>query len=534
MSDSNNQTPNTNGNNGFATPTPMDEPFTQPEPYVPAPVQPVTPAPIAEPVTPYSFDQITPEPVTPSSAYGTSFDGGYNNGATSKPARKFNRKLLLPLGMGIAGILVIGVVLVLLATRGQNQQTTAQNVVLQWWGVFMSEEAVQPLLDEYKTLKPNVTVEYANRWPDAPATQASTRYRTELNRVLNENDQVQIPDIFMVNNTWVGDYEDYVKPNTSISIDDFNSTYYPAASDNFTNNNIIYGLPLWMDPYAIIYNEDMLLADSTQSVPPTDWPTFKSLAQRLTKKSGNGAVTQAGFAAGTSNNVSFSSELANLLLLQNGVNINNDDVLTFADDADSVTAINFYKDFAAQNGNTWDEDMKNDSAAFLEEKVAMIFAPSYRYRDILKYKELYEITFNVDVAEVPQLTGQGVRDTDWVEYWGNMVSLSRPNSTAAWEFLNWLNQPEQLKKLSENVKTAEGFFGLLSPREDMADEAANDQYLSVFNKALPTARSWYMSKGLEVRSAFNDLIDERQITSATLTNTQEDLQAILDTKGTLE
>lgn len=145
--------------------------------------------------------------------------------------------------------------------------------MLQWWGAFWILVKVQPLIDAYKTVRPNVTIEYANKWADIAYTEAEDRYKTELNRVLKLNDSVQLPDMFMVNNHWVGDYEKYISVSTNISYTDFQNTYHPAVATDFGANNKVFGLPLWMDTLAVVYNKEMLATEAV-SIPPTDWSQF--------------------------------------------------------------------------------------------------------------------------------------------------------------------------------------------------------------------------------------------------------------------
>lgn len=85
-----------------------------------------------------------------------------------------------------------------------------------------------------------------------------------------------IPDIFMVNNSWVGDYEKYSKASTNMDYATFNSIFYPAASTDFANDGKnVYGVPLWMDTLAILYNKDILSSKSIQQ-PSTNWVEFKT------------------------------------------------------------------------------------------------------------------------------------------------------------------------------------------------------------------------------------------------------------------
>src|SRR5690606_206952 len=149
-------------------------------------------------------------------------------------------------------------------------------------------------------------------------------------------------------------------------------------------------------------------------------------------------------------------------------------------DSDSVDAATFYKSFAVGASSTWDSTFNNESAAFLEKKVAMIAVPSFRLREIIRLNEENNLGIDIGIAQMPQVEGQEDSILNWANYWGAMVTKNRPNSIEAWEFLTWITQPEQLQKLSENVRQEAGYFGTLYPRQDMQDLLKDDEYLKVY------------------------------------------------------
>jgi ABC-type glycerol-3-phosphate transport system substrate-binding protein len=205
------------------------------------------------------------------------------------------------------------------------------------------------------------------------------------------DESLAVPDIFMVQKTWAGKYEAYTRsaPSSILTADTVKTAYYPVVAEDFARDDVVRGLPLWIDSLAVIYNKK-ILATAAASAPPTTWADFKNLALTLTKRSNN-QITQAGFAGGKASNVSFAPEMLSLLLMQNGVSIlDQSGNPIFSIDSDSVTALDFYQSFAKSSG-TWDDDLKNDSLAFLEGDVGMIVAPSWRLYDILKFNDIYDL-----------------------------------------------------------------------------------------------------------------------------------------------
>lgn len=398
----------------------------------------------------------------------------------------------------------------------------------------MDSEVVESLIKEYEDLNPGIKIDYANRWPGGKSDLAGKLYQDELDRVLREGNPVSIPDLFMVQNTWVGNYENYAAaaPNDVIDFDTVKTAYYPTVVTDFANQNKVWGIPLWVDSLAVIYNKNML-ASASVSVPPTDWVNFKQLALNLTQRSG-GQITRAGFATGRASNTSFSAELFNLLLLQNGVSIvDTAGVPSFSTDTDSQVAYDFIKSFDSTVAGTWDSGFENDALAFLQGKVAMIVGPSWRYLDLLTFNDKYDLGINIGIAPIPQLQGQTIPTINWSTYWGNMVSKTSKNPQATWQFLNWLSQPAQLKKLNANFKLKNNFFGIVYPRVDMQQELQADQYLRVFNAAMPSAQSWYMVEGYGVKQELNKMLDANGGAQSLISQAENAIQQIFFNKGKL-
>jgi ABC-type glycerol-3-phosphate transport system substrate-binding protein len=416
--------------------------------------------------------------------------------------------------------------------KSNTENTTDEPVVLQWWGVFLDEEVIQPILDDYKAIKPNVTIEYFNKWPGGSFEVAEKQYRSELNRVISSGNSIEIPDMFMVHNSWAADYEPYVKASTTETLQTFSSKFYPAIVKDFAPNQSVIGVPLWLDTFAILYNKK-ILEQNALVTPPTSWAEFRNAAQSLTKMDGD-IITQAGFAAGTANNVSFPTQLLFTLFAQNGVEfIDEQGNAIFSTDEDSLDALIFYKSFNQNDFRTWNEDLDNDAKTFLEGKTAMIYAPSWRYRDILYFNKKYDLNLDIGVSPVPQLQGQNEPIINWADYWGIMTSSSRPYSDVAWEFMSWISEPEQLKKLNQSIIDYYGYdFGILYPRIDMFSELENDSYLSVFNESLPHTKTWKQVKGLEVKEVFKNLI-EKGSSLSDISSAENSVQILVESAGLL-
>lgn len=462
-------------------------------------------------------------------------DSPYSQYDSSPITKKRFPTFLIIMAVAIIGLVIFG--FLLLGSLGEtgNNSNTNQDInnevaLLQWRGVFLDSEIVQPLIDDYKLVKPNVTITYSNEWPIATNFEDAARsYQLQLNQDLQ--DVIDAPDIFMVHNSWAPDYQSIAAPSNVYSQSTFEQIFYPAASTDFVTNGLIYGAPLWMDTFAIVYNKDMLSAIG-KSEPDDNWNDFIETAELLTSINGN-KIEQAGFAAGSVNNTDFFYELMLTLILQNGTLYNSETKQpNFSADPNSVEAINFFGVFTNAN-KTWDETFNNDSAAFLEERVAMIYVPSWRLRELLILNEQNNLNIDIGVSRVPQVPGQSQEIINWSDYWGLMANNERGNSAVAWEFISWLNEPDQQEKLHENIKNSYGYFGNLYTRVDMNNYLLDDEYLKVYNESLPFADSWYVVKGRDVRNLFKEEFINLSVSSSKLSNLENDIKQLMALKGIL-
>lgn len=395
-------------------------------------------------------------------------------------------------------VLLISISLVFLTgcRRNTDEQTpTDDQVVLIWWNMFDSQENVQPLIDAFQANNPNVVIQYEQQGIQGGVD----AYRNLLDNAVKDNDPLTTPDIFTIENTWVQSYSDYLAtaPSDVVTNDDM-SDFYPIVQNEFANPSIV-GLPMYMDTLAIIYNKD-LLVEAGYTVPDNQWTEFQNQAFDMTKTDNN-AITQAGFAAAEADNVQFNFDILSLLMLQNGADLSSNDGVDLENDVFVEDSFDFYEAFSGPNGS-WDETQKLDVASFLEGKLAMYAAPSWRLNDVLIYNEQYNLGLDIGIAPMPQLSGTDT--THWGTYWGQSVSLDSPNQRLAWEFVKFISQPDQLRTLDTTVKANGRIIGVLYPRLSMAEEIIEDEYLSIYVQSAPFAKTWPMFDGYLVEEAFNE------------------------------
>lgn len=384
-----------------------------------------------------------------------------------------------------------------------------ENTILIWWNLFEPYENVKPLIDAYTARNPNVTIQYDQRG----VRNGVSGYRSELDTVLNDGNPLTTPDIFTIHNTWGRAYEDKIsKAPTTIVSADTTGALYPVVLSDFAYDGVL-ALPLYVDALAIIYNKDKLL-EGAYTFPSDDWLEFSRMATNLTKYDNSNRMISGGFAA-AEGNTQFAAEMLNVFMIQNGVTMSDQNgVAVFADPANkakSEEALSTYKRFVSGSTVSWSASMKLDIASFLEKKLAMFAAPSWRLIDIINYNQEYNLGLNFGVAPLPQLGSLSDTETKyWASYWGQTVSSDSRNSQIAWDFINFISQPEQLRLLDQTIKENGRPIGIIYPRQNMSGEVLSDQrsteLLGPYVQAMSRAVTWSMKDGDIMKDEFRKVL----------------------------
>lgn len=464
-------------------PTPqMAQPLPAPlsEPGLPQAPQPTeNPAPQAPPT---SADQLVPEEVpedltaasvAPETEFIPPSDTSGSDG---------NRSKYFIIGGAALFFVVIFAVILSLFLRG-NRPATQQAATLTYWGLWDDAETMRPLFDEYKKLHPEITIKYEKMDP--------VNYRDKL---LSRSKNNLGPDIFRYHNTWLPQIQDVVTPipDSVMSNTDFNNTYYKVHQNDLKIGNKYYGIPLMIDGLVLVYNEGLFKKAGINN-PPTTWIDVYDYIGKLTVKNSEGAIITSGIALGTSTNIEHYSDVLALFLIQNGVDVKN------LESPDAASALESYRKFAEKPDAFWDETMPNSLNAFIQEKVAMIFVPSW---EILAIKAANP-QLRVKVAPVPQVPETNIVSIS--SYWVEGVSKYSKNQKQAWEFLKFISEKETMTKLyAEQSKTR--LFGAPYSRKDLAPLLANNEYLAPVIKQATDGE--YVTVPMIARTYDNGLNDE--------------------------
>lgn len=402
----------------------------------------------------------------------------------------------------IIGVLVFAIIAGFLfwkfAPSFNQKEAPKGPVTLTIWGLWEDADAIQPAIEEYKKIKPDVTIKYEY--------QSSQNYRTRTQTKIAANEG---PDIYMINNSWTAMFlksgSITPAPRDVFTPQEYSQAFYPVVRDDFTNylvikaavdaSNVsdknkavqdqfnaqgkIYGVPRGIDGLALYYNEDILNAVGI-AVPKT-WNEFRDAAFKLTVADDKNVIQTSGAAIGTTGNVDQWSDIVGLLFLQQpGAKID------APADQNGADVLRFYADFAKTEGKrVWDNTFEKSTQAFAAGKTAFYFGPSWRAQELRQMNP--QLKFKI--SPVPQLAGKNIA---WANYWGYTVSSKSQNSTEAWQFLKYLTSSETEKMLYQKAAETR-LLGLPYSRTDLQQELINDPLAGAFVAQGPYYKSWYLN-----------------------------------------
>jgi len=410
-----------------------------------------------------------------------------------------SKRTMLIIG-GAVIVLILIIIIAIAISKGSdkpnsNNSETTGTVVLEYWGLWEPESVMQPLIDKYQAKNPNVTIKYTQK--------SFTQYEENLNTRLTEGSITgsPAPDIFRINNTWLSKYQSklYPAPSGTIAISSIQQDFYPTVINDFIGTDgQVYALPMEIDGLALYYNKQ-IFAQAGLVEPPATWDAVISTAKQLTKKDSNGVITQAGLAVGTSKNIKHSADILSLLMLQNGVDVINstNNQMSITGDR-AISSLEFYTDFVNVH-ETWSEDLRLDLEMFYTGKLAMMIAPSWTTFDILNSNS----TIEFGIVPTPIL---GTTEIYYGHYWGEAVSANSARPDIAWDFINFLNQEEQLKELYSNSSQIRA-FGEPYSRVSMGSLLQNEPYVGSIIRMAPYFKSWKKGDENYVNESFDTAIN---------------------------
>ncbi len=426
----------------------------------------------------------------------------------------------------LAFFLAIGLLIV--SGCGCKQTTQNYRVDLEVWGVLDDSDAYAEIFKNYRDINPNV----------GEIVYKKQRIETYQKDLIDALASGKGPDIFLIHNTWLAGFSNKISaaPKEILTEQRFRNNFSDVCVSDFIVDGSVYAVPLSVDSLALYYNKDLFNAAGI-TAPPKTWEEFSVLSGKLTKISGNGEITQSGAALGTVYNINRSTDILNLLMLQNGTQMRDErGQATFGREQGAIKALDFYTRFAkAGSPNySWNPVMHYSIDAFSEGKLAMMLNYSWQM-NVIKSKAP---KLNFAIAEVPQIF-PGV-PVNYANYWAYAVANNKtieadPKSKTApvandtrvaeaWKLLTYLaTKPESPtaapassttavnKPIDLNFDPAGKYLEKTkqpAARKDLIEKQKDDVDLSVFAKGNLTAKSWKQFDPTATEAIFAEMIDQ--------------------------
>lgn len=410
---------------------------------------------------------------------------------------------------------IIAVSLVILASLSfsglkcpPDQGGDSEKITLKWWRVnFDDSKDLDKIIDGFKAKHSNIKIELK--------TFTFEEYETEVLDAISAStaEENKGPDIISIHDDWLPRWESKLLPTPESNKDydhltfrDYQDIFVQTAVDELTVQNKIYAVPLSVDTLALYYNKDYLdSAGVTQ--PPRTWDEFLAAAKKLTQIK-EGIITRSGAAIGTSTNINRSTDIVELIMMQNGTKMidNSHKQIMFNSSAAGVTntdsgpgqtAVTFYTDFAnaQKEAYTWNLNQHYSIDAFVAGETAMMFNYSFRQKTVEKKSP----NLNYGIAPMPQID-TGSNKVNYPNYWAEAVSNKTKYPHQSWQFVEYLADKDNMKSYYEST---------LQPpsRRDLIAELANDPIQSIFGEQALSARSWWKPDNRQIEIIFAKMIE---------------------------
>lgn len=380
---------------------------------------------------------------------------------------------------------------------GGGTSQAPKNVTLNFWDPFEDTENIQALLQAYQQANPGVQIVYTKK--------NIANYEQTLLEALASGTG---PDIYAINNSWLPKYLNKITPapEKTFLFKEYKDALVDVAVNDFTIDQKIYGVPLYVDSLALYYNKD-ILGSAGIATPPKTWAQLAVDVQKIRRADKTGYFTLSGLAAGTNSNVNRAVDILYLMMLQQrAVPYSQDGTRPLFAQTQQIkgnsvnpglAGLNFYTSFANPANSNYNWNFRSDYSidAFTNGRAAFMYSYSYTAKTIRQKNP----NLNFDVAPVPQpnLDDPAV---NFANYWGEVVSKQSKNSAVAWDFLKFITSKTSLDKYYAKNKQP-------SARKDLISLQINDPEIGVFANANLTAKSFYKPDQTKIDSIFGKAID---------------------------
>lgn len=389
-----------------------------------------------------------------------------------------------------------------------DQKGNSEKITLKWWRVnFDDSKDLDKIIDGFKAKHSNIKIDLK--------TFTFEEYETALVDAISAStaEENKGPDIISIHNDWLPRWESKLLPIPEPEKDyqhmtfrNYQDTFVQTAVDELTVQSKIYAVPLSVDTLALYYNKDYLdSAGVTQ--PPQTWAEFLTTTEKLTQIK-EGIIARSGAAIGTSTNINRSTDILELIMMQNGTKMIDDSHKQIMFDSGSVAssdtdagpgqiAVTFYIDFAnaQKEAYTWNLNQHYSIDAFVAGETAMMFNYSFRQKTVEKKSP----NLNYGIAPMPQIDTNSNK-INYPNYWAEAVSNKTKYPHQSWQFVEYLADKDNMKSYYEST---------LQPpsRRDLIAELTNDPIQGIFGEQALSARSWWKPDNRQTEIIFAKMVE---------------------------
>ena len=354
------------------------------------------------------------------------------------------------------------------------------------WGLWEESTALEPIITAFQE-ETGVDVEYRK-------IASVADYENQLLAAIAED---RGPDIFVIHHTWVETKRGLMSPASPDIIDEraLREEFVDVVADDLIRDGHVYALPTSVDTLALYYNKDLL---STAGIarPPRTWDEFLAVVERITRINRLGVIEQSAAALGTATNISRATDIIQLLFIQSGLSLNNDDNKVRLSEELGVKALTFYTDFAnkSKKAYTWNIQQDYSIDAFSQGKTAMMINYSYHIPTVRAKNP----RLRFDIAPVPQIADSKVQN--FASYWPYAVSNKSKSPELAWQFLRQMTNTEGAMSIIRHHQ-------IPPARRDGVASLSRDPSLGVFAEQALTAVTWPRGDIVAIDAIMNTMID---------------------------
>lgn len=254
------------------------------------------------------------------------------------------------------------------------------------------------------------------------------------------------PDIFWGEDTYSAQlaHEGFLSSAPDYLVDYLKENMFSkGVFDSLATEGVVRGIPgsvMWLGTF---YNKDMYREIGLDpEMPPRTWTELKNYAEKLTLFDSNGDMIRSGISMRfTGHGMGIADKWSPFLFAAGGSFLNEDATKAAVNSDAGIRALQLYVDIIWKL-RADDPLVPHDAPAFAQKQTAMI---SSRGPWVIGYVETNAPEIDFGVCPIPRDdvtmgtgSGGGV-----VEVW--RVNIEAPKE--AWQFLYWLAQPEQAKRL---------------------------------------------------------------------------------------